>query len=459
MCVLLPLVAAGIPPFLIAVTVVRYGVNVPFWDQWRFVKLLDNAATEQLGFTDFWEQHNEHRLVFPRVVMLALARATDWDIRYKLAANVVVALGVLGMLALLIERTVRPVAPSMIPWLILTASLMTFSLTQWENWLWGWQLQIFMNALAAVVTVWALARWGAQWRGLVFGLLAAIAGVFSFATGLTLLALVPLGLLMAPRFDQGAGHLKRIALAMGCGAGVVTLYLNGFLYNPDDPAHLFLFSHPLSYAHYVLIYMGGPLGSWSKTVSAVWGAVGIVTFAWCSAWLWTRSPAHRHALLPWILLGLYGILSGFMTGIGRAGLGVGQALSSRYITILSLFWVSLIVVVVLAITRLLQDGAVSRTRALTVGAVTVSLLTLAGLSYGASWIHAKKAVKDYNSRIRRGGECLMYYNGALDECLQLLSSNAALLRKAAYRLESLSLGPFARSKQEGPLSRGNGSGS
>lgn len=448
----LPLVAAGIPPLMIAVTVARYSINVPYWDQWELVKLLDKAAAGQLGFTDFWEQHNEHRLVFPRVVMLTLARATDWDIRYELAANVVVALGVFVMLILLIKRTVRPVAPVMIPWLILAASLSTFSLTQWENWLWGWQLQVFMNTLAAVVAVWALAYRGARWPGLALTLLAAIAGVFSFAIGFVLLALIPLGLLIAPQFDQGASRLKRLALAVTAGAGVVTLYLNGFHLNPGHPTPFFLFSHPLSYAHYVLIYLGGPLGSWSKTVSAVWGAMGIVTFAWCSAWLWMRSPAHRHALLPWILLGLYGILSGFMTGIGRAGFGEGQALAPRYITISSLFWVSLIVIVVLAIPHLLEDGTVSRTRALAVVAVASSLITLAGVSYGVSWIHAEAALKDHNSRVRRGGECLMYYDRAPDECLRILYPDVAILKKHAHRLQTLALGPFAQGKLERPLS-------
>lgn len=449
----LPLVAAGIPPFMIAVTVARYGVNVPFWDQWELVSLLDKAAVGQLGFTDFWAQHNEHRLILPRAVMLALARATDWDIRYELAANVVVAVGVFGMLALLIERTVRSMAPGLTPWLILAASLSTFSLTQWENWLWGWQLQVFMNALAAVVAVWALACRGAQWPGLVLTLLAAIAGVFSFATGLVLLVLIPFGLLIAPQFDQGASHLKRLALAVTVGAGVVTLYLKGFHLNPGHPTPLFLFSHPVSYAHYILIYLGSGLGGWSKPVSASWGAMGIVTFAWCGAWLWTRSRAYRNILLPWILLGLYGILSGFMTGIGRAGFGEGQALAPRYVTISSLFWVSLIVMVVLAITRLLEDGTVSRTRALAIAVVAASLITLAGVSYGVAWIYAKAAIEGHNRALLRSGECLSYYDRAPDECLRVLYSDMAILREHAHRLESLAIGPFARWKLEWPLSQ------
>ena len=445
LCVLLPLAAAGIPPLFIVATVTRYGVNVPFWDQWEFVKLLDKAAAGQLEFKDFWEQHNEHRLVLPRVIMLALAKATQWDIRYEIAANVVVAFLVLGMLVLLIERTVRPVAPVIVPWLILAASLTTFSLTQWLNWIWGWQLQIFMNALAAVATVWALARWRGRWPGLVLALLAAIAGALSFATGLILLALIPLALLIGPRFDQGASRLAHVALTAAIGAGVAALYLNKFRHPGQQPSPLFLLSHPVSYSYYVLTYMGSGLGAWSTLVSASWGAVGIAAFAWCSTWLWIRFPDLRHTtLLPWILLGLYGILSGFMIGIGRAGYSAAQALGPPYVTISSLFWVSLVVIASLAITHLLENRTVFRIQAQAGVAISVSLFTLAGVSYGTSWIHAEATLKGFHNAIRRGGECLRDYKKAPDDCLRFLWPEVPTLRERAYRLEMLQLGPFAR---------------
>ena len=453
LCVVLPLVGAGIPPILIAATVLRYGLNVPYWDEWALVGLLDKAHAGQLTFSDFWNQHNEHRPVLPRAVMLALAKATGWDIRYELAANVVVALCVLGMLALLIGRTVRAVAPSLTPWLILAASLTTFSVTQWQNWLWGWQLQIFMNALAAVVTVWALALWGARWPGPALAFLAAVAGALSFGGGLLLMPLVAFGLLIAPQWDHGTSRLKPLALTVAGSAGVAILYFNGFRYPGHHPSPFVLFSNPLSYLSYVLIYLGAGLGAESKLVSEVWGALGFVTFTWCGVWLWARSPGLRRPLLPWILLGLYGLLSGFMTGIGRVGLGVEQALSPRYITISSLFWVSCAVIGALALTRILADGAVPRSRALTVVAVTASLLTLAAVSYGASWIHGEAAVKGFNNGMRRGGECLLDYDRAPDECLRFLFPDVALVRKGAQRLESLSLGPFAQSKLEQLLSR------
>jgi len=46
-------------------------------------------------------------------------------------------------------------------------------------------------------------------------------------------------------------------------------------------------------------------------------------------------------MVPWLLLAPYGILSGVMAGVAPAGLfGVSQALSPRYLTRSSLFWLS-----------------------------------------------------------------------------------------------------------------------
>ncbi len=44
-----------------------------------------------------------------------------------------------------------------------------------------------------------------------------------------------------------------------------------------------------------------------------------------------------------VLLGVYVVLGAALTGMARSGIGVGQALSSRYISISSLFWVGTIV--------------------------------------------------------------------------------------------------------------------
>ena len=61
--------------FLIWV-VVQYAVVVPYLDQWELVPLLEKTYHGELTFHDLWAQHNEHRLIFPQIIMLLLALPT-----------------------------------------------------------------------------------------------------------------------------------------------------------------------------------------------------------------------------------------------------------------------------------------------------------------------------------------------------------------------------------------------
>ena len=54
-------------------------------------------------------------------------------------------------------------------------------------------------------------------------------------------------------------------------------------------------------------------------------------------------------LLPYNGLCLYVILSALITGLARTGIGSWQALSSRYITTVNLFWISILVLLFIAI--------------------------------------------------------------------------------------------------------------
>ena len=79
------------PVAYLLVFLIGFTVDVPYWDQWDLVPLLQKMDDGSLSLNDLWSQHNEHRLLFPRLVMLVLARISDWNIYLEYAVSFVLA--------------------------------------------------------------------------------------------------------------------------------------------------------------------------------------------------------------------------------------------------------------------------------------------------------------------------------------------------------------------------------
>jgi hypothetical protein len=68
---------AAIPPVLIALD----AVNLPLVDQWQpdIAGLFLKSHDHTLGLHDFLAQHNEHRILIPRLIFFLLGLATHWN--------------------------------------------------------------------------------------------------------------------------------------------------------------------------------------------------------------------------------------------------------------------------------------------------------------------------------------------------------------------------------------------
>ena len=71
----------------------RFSVDVPFWDQWELVPRLQHLYAGTITLDDLWQQHNEHRKVFPILWMLVLAGLSDWNVHLEIATNVALGAG------------------------------------------------------------------------------------------------------------------------------------------------------------------------------------------------------------------------------------------------------------------------------------------------------------------------------------------------------------------------------
>ena len=344
-------ILALLPLAILIWTVVQYAVAVPYLDQWELVPYLEKMYQGELTFHDLWAQHNEHRIFFPKIIMLLLARLTHWNIRYELAVNILLALGIFAVFIRQVKMTERKLAVARLPWAIPAISLVVFSISQYQNWLWGWQLQMFLNLLAAIGVIVLLANGAFGWRRFATAVLLAVVATYSFADG----ALVwPIGLLL---LVVTAGVPQRKAAVIGW-IGVGTLTLVSYFYHyhkPEEHPPLgLMFKMPLAYAAYVFKYLGatcaeGLGGDTAKdgVLALVIGLPATVVTGWAGWMLIRRKIADVQTLLPYFGLILYSVGSALVTGVGRLGFGSNQALASRYCTMTVPLWVSLVVFLIL----------------------------------------------------------------------------------------------------------------
>ena len=61
--------------------ILKYGVDFPYLDEWDrdFAGMYIKAFQHQLTFADLAAQHNEHRILIPRLILLILTLCTHWN--------------------------------------------------------------------------------------------------------------------------------------------------------------------------------------------------------------------------------------------------------------------------------------------------------------------------------------------------------------------------------------------
>lgn len=401
----------ALPLVLLIALLIRYSVNVPFWDQWELVSLFEKSARGTLGFADFFAQHNEHRILFPRLIMYVLAKASHWNTNLEVACNVVLAGAGFYFILKLIKKSLSG-SKYIVPASIL-ASLIFFSPLQWENWLWGWQIQWFLNTLSVIAAVWIWSSWHTS--PIKKFTLAAIMGIiatYSLASGM-FVWLICLPILW---FDK---KLRRYILPwLFVGGIAVVVHYIGYINPAGHPSKTLFLKEPLQFVEYFVVYMTRPI-----VFKYILGIVTAVLFlpgsVLLTIWLYTKEKtAVVVSLLPWICLALYSIATGLTTDASRLGFGVEQAYTSRYVTISNLFL--LFVCMLLFKTLELSKPKKQRSKLGLVSALSLMAITLlVGFNYTQGVLQMNRQ----SAHLTRARHCALTATSEQDPCLLLLYPN------------------------------------
>jgi hypothetical protein len=396
------LILAAAPAVALVLLIAHYAVDAPYGDQWELVPLIRNLHTGAPSFNDFFAQHNEHRIFFPRLIMIAVASISNWDTRAECAVSVLLALGSFLVLRTLIRDTFTSRKLSAAASCL--ASLIVFSPNQSENWLWGWQIQWFLCVLGLTVAV--RASWNRTEpitpRRLAIAGAAATVATYSLASGIFVwISGIPL--LWRDRFR------RRIQWAWAVtGLLVIGAYFIGYR-SEGGPSRMLFLHEPLGSIEYFLIYAGAPITLTASATIPI-AALYLCATAGGLAFAFRRLPTgSMKPLQPWLCLLLFGALTAWSIDAARLGFGVEQAFSIRYVTLSD--WLLLPACIVFL--KIVENQGL-RTAPGKAAAVTVITLTVL---IGLNWVRGGRQFAGWHDFLTRVQTCTRTARDVHDPCL------------------------------------------
>lgn len=438
------IVALLLPVIYLVSLIARYGVNVPYADEFTLAPLLVKAHDHTVTLTDLFRQHNEHRYFFTHLLFIAFAWLGRGDLRLEMFFSVFLTLLVSLSLWSLARRTV-PRSGGYSFGVVFLFNLLLFSPVQAENWTWGFQFPLFFcNFLFCLGLIAAASRLHIAAKFLVC-LVIALVATFSFGGGVLLWALTfPIALLLHSEVSWKA----RSALAAVWGAaalGALALYFYHYVKPPHHPT-LAASRNPLDYLLYVTAFLGAHLSRASR-LEPILQAVAIGS---CLLVLWSGAVVytirHRHdgpltkRMLPWLFLGAYAVLNALLAAAARIGYGVNQALDSRYTSFSLYLSVAVIALVAILKPEIQSRDTTKRFQSLIVRAETILLTAFAVCSLAAfSW--GRTSMLE-SQRARLLGKGALLFGNVMDSGEiydRYLMANAVDARAYANMLDGIGL--------------------
>jgi hypothetical protein len=228
----------------------HYGVNVIYGDQWDDVRLVSHAFAGNLNFHDLWMQHNENRILFPNLIVLALTYTTHLNVVIEEYASGVMLVASAGLFFWIHKRSARST-----PWIYYVPALVVMlTLAQHGNILWGFQIAWYLVMLMLGVSLFFLDRSDGRWLFLAAAITAAVVGSYSSVQGLLIW---PTGLVLMY-------HRRRslFAFIAWVSSAILTtvLYFHNFDPNQGSAYHTYAIRHPIEAIKFYLFALGDIVG-------------------------------------------------------------------------------------------------------------------------------------------------------------------------------------------------------
>ncbi len=335
---------------LILYFILKYGVDVPYNDQWEYVSFFDHLAKGNLTFNELFKLQGEYRQLFPNLIFVGLGSLTGWNVKYEMVVIFIMACLISWCIFYLATRTLS--VDKWQRWLVfLLANIFIFSPCQYENWLFGVQIEYFIPILClttGMVIIYSDTR--AIWKLIICIVLSTIS-TLSCVNGLICWFLLFPIYYLANR-DLAFFKKSSVVYAWIIAAFIaIAIYFVNYKKPVSHPSTSLFLENPLGAIKYFFGVLGNPLRIVHKLdVIIVVGAVLFTVFCLLVVYIirYRRNKALVRNSIVWIMLGLYSLGTSALVTVGRLGFGLFQSLTPRYTSfslylIVSIFFLAAII--------------------------------------------------------------------------------------------------------------------
>jgi len=406
-----------------------FGVNVPVEDQWDMVRIFKGYFSGNLTLKYLFDNHVDHRIFFPKLAMLFIGLLSNYN---NIAELWFIQLILVSIFLLIYHSAKHLLAKNSKYIFLILSSFLVFSLRQWENILWGFQISFLMALLFSLLSFFLMQSYTNKSEPkqrllfFVFAILCAIIASFSSAMGLLTWPCLFLQLILSGYSSK----LKQLCLLIlfSTSIPVFILYFTDFRTPPKGGGYLSFLLHPLEFMSCFFSCVGSSL-FWHKHIALLAGTILVSLFALTMIKYFKAKLFNSN--LFFITSACYSILTLLLVSASRFKCGDYASLTSRYTSFSILFVISLLILII----KYFSLRNISTITLLSIIIISLPLTYMYGLSNGKIW----KLHKDCLASI------LKNYTSQPDELYtEFYFPSAEKVKEIAPILESLNFNVFSQ---------------
>jgi hypothetical protein len=334
----------AVPVIFAFLIVTFFGVNIPIWDEWELLLVLNGALEHGIRFDDFFVPHGIHRMFFPRIVFFASALLTNFNVKANMYISWALITAMYGFYIAYLKKTIRCETQSdklKRLFLGLILGFCCFNLVQIENILFGFQTAFFMVGVFSVSSFYFFYRCYAENKNLylILSVASGFIAAFSSFHGVLVFPVILL-LLLLLRVSGGKPPVKCIFAII---IMTILTYIIYF-YNLQSQSNQlqYLIKHFFQAVIYFFAAVGSPFTFLLPIPAFIIGILLFFAGISLTVYLILGKKICKY-IFPLCLL-YFGYAFCAAIAIGRSQSGIWQSLSSRYTTFSLFVFIGLLII-------------------------------------------------------------------------------------------------------------------